>query len=111
MDLVEHCYKVASSFPKDEIYGLNSQLRRAAVSSPANLAEGHGRDGLGEYVHFLGIAQGSLRETETPILIAGRLGMVSKEKLNEVLSLSNEVSKMLGSLIRSLKTRRAAPKT
>lgn len=107
MDLVEVCYKVAGACPRDEIYGLTSQLRRSAVSIPANIAEGHGRDGLGEYIHFLGIAQGSLRETETHLLIGGRLNFVDKEKLNEVLRLSDEVSKMLGSLIRSLKNKRA----
>ena len=111
MDLVEVCYQLAGQFPKDEIFGLTSQLRRAAVSIPANIAEGHGRDGLGEYVHFLGIAQGSLRETETHLLIAGRLKLIDAEKLNQVLSLSDEVSRMLGSLIRSLKNKRANART
>lgn len=106
MDLVEICYIVASTFPKEEVYGLISQLRRAVVSIPANIAEGHGRDGLGEYIHFLGIAQGSLRETETHLLIAGRLRLVDEQKLQEVLKLSEEVSRTLGSLIRSLKVRR-----
>jgi four helix bundle protein len=111
MDLVVLCYNIAQSLPKEEIYGLCSQLRRSAVSIPANIAEGHGRDGLGEYIHFLGIAQGSLRETETHLLISQRLKFVSSENIAEVLALSNEVSRMLGSLIRSLKTRRALPKT
>jgi len=62
---------------------------------------------LGEYVHFLGIAQGSLRETETHLMIAGRLSLIDTEKLNQVLSLSEEISRMLGSLIRRLKNRRA----
>ncbi|MFN2502477.1 MAG: four helix bundle protein, partial [Pyrinomonadaceae bacterium] len=61
---------------------------------------------LGEYIHFLGVAQGSLRETETHLFIAGRLGLVDKPRLDEVLRLSEEVSKMLGSLIRSLKMRK-----
>jgi len=106
MDMVETCYKIATRLPKDELYGLSSQLKRSAVSIPANIAEGHGRDGLGEYIHFLGIAQGSLRETETHLLIAGRLEFISTENLNEVLRLSDEVSRMLGSLMRSLKSRR-----
>ncbi|MGC2235370.1 MAG: four helix bundle protein [Pyrinomonadaceae bacterium] len=107
MDLVMLCYKIAGSFPKDEIYGLTSQLRRSAVSIPANIAEGHGREGLGEYIHFLGIAQGSLRETETHLLIASRLNFVNSNNLNQALKLSEEVSKMLGSLLRSLKNKRA----
>jgi four helix bundle protein len=106
MDLVEACYKIAAEFPNDEMYGLSSQLKRAVVSIPANIAEGHGRDGLGEYIHFLGVAQGSLRETETHLLIAGRLALASKEQLDEVQRLSDEVSRMLGSLMRSLKHRR-----
>ncbi len=107
MDLVVLCYQIAGSFPKDEIYGLTSQLRRSAVSIPANIAEGHGREGLGEYIHFLGIAQGSLRETETHLLIASRLNFVNSNNLNQALKLSEEVSKMLGSLLRGLKNKRA----
>ena len=106
MDLVELCYRIAETFPRDELYGLTSQLRRAAVSIPANIAEGHGRDGIGEYIHFLGIAQGSLRETETHLLLARRLKMLDEGRLTEVLRLSDEVSRMLGALLRSLKVRR-----
>jgi four helix bundle protein len=114
MDLVVLCYKIAESFPKDEVYGLTSQLKRSAVSIPSNIAEGHGREGLGEYIHFLGIAQGSLRETETHLLIAGRLGFADRNNLNQALNLSEEVSKMLGSLLRSLRAKRSehlTPKT
>ena len=107
MDLVVLCYKIAETFPKDEIYGLTSQLRRSAVSIPANIAEGHGRDGLGEYIHFLGVAQGSLRETETHLLIASRLNFIDRNNLNEALDLSEEISKMLGSLLRGLKEKRS----
>lgn len=106
MDLVVLCYKIAERFPKDEIYGLTSQLRRSAVSIPANIAEGHGREGLGEYIHFLGIAQGSLRETETHLLIAGRLNFINSTDVNQVLKLSEEVSRMLASLLRSIKNKR-----
>ncbi|MBK9216126.1 MAG: four helix bundle protein [Chloracidobacterium sp.] len=106
MDLVEACYKIVLEFPPDERYGLSSQLKRAVVSIPANIAEGHGRDGLGEYIHFLGVAQGSLRESETHLLLAGRLGFISKETLDDALRLSEEISRMLGSLMRSLKGRR-----
>lgn len=109
MDLVLLCYQITENFPKDEIYGLTSQLKRSVVSIPANIAEGHGREGLGEYIHFLGIAQGSLRETETHLLIASRLNFVNGNSLNQALNLSEEVSKMLRSLIRTLKNKR--PKT
>lgn len=109
LDLVVLCYQITENFPKDEIYGLTSQLKRSVVSIPANIAEGHGREGLGEYIHFLGIAQGSLRETETHLLIASRLSFVNGNSLNQALNLSEEVSKMLGSLIRTLKNKR--PKT
>ncbi len=106
MDLVVLCYKIAETFPKDEIYGLTSQLRRSVVSIPANIAEGHGREGLGEYIHFLGIAQGSLRETETHLLIANRLSFLDRNFLTQALNLSEEIGKMLGSLLRGLKAKR-----
>ena len=107
MDLVVLCYRIAEAFPKDEVYGLTSQLKRSAISVPANIAEGHGREGLGEYIHFLGIAQGSLRETETHLLIANRLNFADRNNLYQAMNLSEEVSKMLGSLLRSLKSKRA----
>jgi len=65
MDLAEACYKISRQFPPSEIYGLTSQIRRAAVSIPANIAGGHGRRNLGDYVHHLSIANGSLKELET----------------------------------------------
>lgn len=105
MDLVVICYEITKDFPPNETYGLTSQLKRAAVSIPANIAEGNGRHGLGEYIHFLGIAQGSLRETETHLFIANRLNFISKDKLNSALSLSTEISKMISGLIRSLRNK------
>ncbi len=70
MDLVEETYRVSARFPKEEIYGLTSQLRRSAVSIPSNIAEGQGRRTKQEFTHYLSIAYGSLRELETQILIA-----------------------------------------
>ena len=73
MDLVEATYEATTQFPKEETYGLKSQLRRASVSIPSNIAEGQGRSSTKEFLHHLSIAYGSLREIETQILIAGRL--------------------------------------
>jgi four helix bundle protein len=106
MNLVVNCYEISKGFPKDEMFGLSSQLKRSAVSIPANIAEGHGRNSLGEYIQFLGVAQGSLRETETHLLIALRLNFVDQAKLNNALEVAEEVSKMLGALIRGLRAKK-----
>ncbi len=107
MNLVVDCYEISKGFPKDEMFGLSSQLKRSAVSIPANIAEGHGRNSLGEYIQFLGIAQGSLRETETHLLIALRLNFANESNVNTVLGLAEEISKMLGALIRGLKAKKS----
>lgn len=103
MNFVEVCYKLTQNFPKEELFGLSSQLKRAAVSIPSNIAEGHGRISRGEYIHFLGIAQGSLRESETQLILSFRLKFLSENKLAEALAKSKEVVILLGKLIRSLK--------
>jgi four helix bundle protein len=82
MDIVESVYRVTQSFPKQELYGLTSQLRRAAVSIPANIAEGNSRQHIKEYLNFLSIAQGSVAELETEIEIAGRLKYLAPARLN-----------------------------
>ena len=105
MDLVVEGYRTSKCFPKEEIYGLTAQFRRAAVSIPSNIAEGHGRKHVGEYLHYLSIANGSLMELETQVLIAGRLGYVSAEDQEILLSRCADVGRMLAGLIVALKRR------
>ena len=103
MGLVTAIYKVSAFFPKDELYGLTSQLRRAAVSVPSNIAEGQGRRGTAEFRHFLRQASGSLMEVETQIMIAERLCYVSPETADDVLRSATELGKVLNGLMNSLK--------
>jgi four helix bundle protein len=106
MDLVVEAYRVSAAFPKTETYGLTSQLRRAAVSIPANIAEGHGRDHIGDYLYHLSVANGSLMELETHCLIAERLRYVTGEDLSSALSGTSDVGRMLAGLTRALKRHR-----
>ena len=85
MDLVQAVYKITAGFPKEELYGLTSQLRRAAVSIPSNIAEGQGRRTTGDFQRFLAIANGSLREVETQILIAKRLNYLHNERTSHLM--------------------------
>src|SRR5262249_3823706 len=82
MDLVEVVYGLSTSFPREELYGLTSQIRRAAVSVPSNIAEGQGRWTTGEFLQFLGVANGSLREIETQLHIALRLKYVTQDEID-----------------------------
>jgi len=102
VELVEEIYKVSTEFPPDERFGLTSQIRRAAVSVPSNIAEGYGRRRRAQYTHHLDIANGSLKEVETQLIIAGRLGMTTKEKCQHAWHLLQECGKMMNGLIRSL---------
>ena len=104
MDLVCLIYNVTKSFPKEEIYGLTSQLRRAAVSVPSNIAEGQARQSTPEFKHFLTISRGSLAEIETQLLIASRLNYLQESQLRAIMSLHTEISKMLPALISKLST-------
>ena len=106
MDLVTATYRLTASFPRHETYGLVQQLNRAAVSVPSNVAEGHGRDHLGDYLHHLSVANGSLMELETQLMIAGRLGYLSKEAEERILAQAAEVGRMLAGLARALRQRR-----
>ena len=111
MDLVLCCYEATSRFPTSEQFGLTTQLRRAAVSVPANIAEGHGRTTTRAYLQFLTIANGSLQELDTHLRIAVRLRFITMAQTEPVFNLLNEVSRMLGSLRRSLIARVRAIKT
>lgn len=102
VEMVEEIYRVSAAFPDQEKYGLTSQIRRAAVSVPSNIAEGYGRRRTGHYVHHLDIANGSLKEVETQLIIAGRLNFIEKEQAQTAWSLLQETGKMLTSLTRSL---------
>ena len=100
MDLVAQVYSVSNCFPKEELYGLTSQVRRAAISIPSNIAEGAARHSRKEFVQFLHIASGSIAELETHLLIAARLGFGSSES---VLIRTEDVRKLLLGLLRALK--------
>ena len=95
MDLVVEVYRLSAGFPRDEMYRLTSQLTRAVVSVPANIAEGNARGTPRDYARFVGIAKGSLMETETFLFLAIRLGYISKDDARPALALLTEVSKML----------------
>jgi four helix bundle protein len=99
MDLVVEVYRLADRFPRTEQYGLVSQLTRAAVSVPANIAEGSGRgNSRRDYAHFLGIARGSLMETETLLELAARLHYVGDHETARAFALIDEVSRMLSAI-------------
>ncbi|GAB6059468.1 four helix bundle protein [Desulfonatronum parangueonense] len=104
MVLVKQTYVATSCFPKEEIYGLTSQMRRAAVSIPSNIAEGAARQGNKEFCHYLYIALGSLAELETQLLLAQDLGYTKESTLLQHLE---SVRKMLLGMIRHLKKRDA----
>ena len=101
MDLATAVYKITANFPREEKYALVDQLRRAAVSVPSNIAEGHSRNTANDFKIFLSIALGSLAEIETQLELARRFGYVTDTDLQPILALSTEVSKMTWSLQRN----------
>jgi len=104
MDLVTEIYRLTKKLPKEEIFGLTSQIRRAAVSIPSNIAEGQGRLSKGEFRVFLGNARGSLSELETQIIIAKNLEFISESEATGLLEQASEVGRILNGLIASMKT-------
>lgn len=111
MGLVAAVYNLSRALPQSETYGLASQIRRAAVSIPANIAEGHGRDHIGDYLRHLSIANGSLMELETHFLLARRLSYLGGAEVDAVLGVTAEVGKMLAGLSRKLKALALTPDT
>lgn len=101
MDLAERTYAVSARFPKEELFTLTSQLRRASISIPSNIAEGQGRGGGTEFIRFLRIAHGSLRELETQFMIAQRLKYITEDQLEQVLELAALVGRLLNGLIKA----------
>ena len=108
MNLAVAAYKWTESFPRTEQYGLTSQLRRAAVSIPCNIAEGQGRAQPGEFLNQLSVARGSLQELETLLLLAERLGLLQPEITADALAACDRASRMLSGLRRSIRQRKAS---
>jgi four helix bundle protein len=106
MNLVTEIYRVSHKFPREEIFALTNQLRRAAVSVPSNIAEGQGRSSRKEFIYFLGNAKGSISEVETQIIIARNLGYIGEDDLNALLNLAAEVGRILNGLLASLKEKK-----
>jgi four helix bundle protein len=110
MDLTMEIYRLVKFLPREETYALSDQLRRAVVSIPSNIAEGHGRGTDKEFVKFLWIARGSLLEVETQLIICNRLALIKVEESNFAQSLIVEVGKMLNALI-TYRTNKSNPNT
>ena len=103
MELVTEVYRSTECFPKSEVFGLSSQIRRAVVSVPSNIAEGQGRDSSKEFVHHLSFAYGSLMETETQLQIAANLGYIGQTEVDRLLNDTAEIGRLLNGLSRSIK--------
>ena len=102
ISLVKLIYKSCEDFPKEEVFGLTSQIKRSSISVPSNIAEGWGRNSTQSYVQFLRIARGSLFELETQIIIAKELNFISESQYQEIISIIIEESKMLNAFIKSI---------
>lgn len=103
LDLVDMIYDITEHFPKQEVYGLDSQMRRAAISIPSNIAEGAARNHRGELKQFIGVARGSLAEPETQMMIAARRNYINEEQLFDTSFLVDGMSKLLYRFAESLK--------
>ena len=105
MNLAVKIYELTKHMPKEELYGLTAQMRRAAVSIPSNIAEGQQRASTKEFLRFLSIARGSNAELQTQLVLACRLGYFQSEQIRETMNLTREISKMINALMISLNNR------
>ncbi|MGY2047059.1 four helix bundle protein [Methylobacterium sp. JK268] len=110
MTLAEECYRVTAAFPREELFGMTSQIRRASASIAANIAEGHGRESTPSFVNALRIAQGSLKELETHVLLSQRVGLMAGAPAGSLMAKCDGLGRQLRSLIRSLQRRASAEK-
>jgi four helix bundle protein len=108
MSLAAECYRVTKSFPRSEVYGITSQIRREATSVPANIAEGNGRETTGSYIQFLRISQGSLKELETLLLLANSVELLDTVTSERMVGSGENVGKPLRALIRVLQAKEAS---
>jgi four helix bundle protein len=106
MSVAEGAYRLTAQFPKHEMDGMTSQIRRAAVSIAANIAEGYGRDNKGSFIQSLRVAQGSLKELETHLMLGVEVGLAAVEEVGPMLEQCDELGRMLRALIRSIQGRR-----
>ncbi|KAB8331191.1 four helix bundle protein [Scytonema tolypothrichoides VB-61278] len=104
MEIAEKCYFLTQLFPRDELYGMVQQIRRSAVSIAANIAEGYGRRTTREYVRFLNIAQGSINELETHLVLSQRVGLSKPKDIESIIFLLREESRMIIALIKKLES-------
>ncbi len=108
MDLSVECYAITKQFPREELFGLASQIRRSSSALAANIAEGHGRETPGAFVQFLRVAQGSLKELETHLILSARVDYLDQNVERQLLERCDELGKIVRGLIRSLQRRASA---
>lgn len=109
IEIVKEIYLICAYLPKDEVFGLQSQMKRAAISIPSNIAEGYGRNYTQNYIQFLKIARGSLLELETQIFISKELDLINEDQYNKLISLITEENKMLNAFIKSISNKSNLP--
>ena len=106
IELAKGCYLLTRAFPRGEMFGLTAQIRRAAASIPANVAEGYGRENTGAYIQFLRIAQGSLKELETHLILSTEVEVARRDATRPLLHQADEIGRMLRALIRKLQAKK-----